>query len=219
MQLALRRLPWYIAFCVIVGPVILAPFTAGASLAWYYFYFAIPFGNSTVPTFVTWAPVLIGIFIWSLRVFIAAFTRHWFRDHLQGIETGRILYQRIRGGAVWSEEIEREVDSREVTLALLSPGSYRSDLCRAEQLRALDKGNRVIPVLAVTNSDRPIYLYTRQYVDFTNYAYYTSQLDELIADIRCEDTARIPDIWPARRRSSSSWQLCWMCRECAETVA
>jgi TIR domain len=66
--------------------------------------------------------------------------------------------QRISGGAVWSDEIEREVDTREVTLALLTPGSYGSEICRAEQLRALDKGKRVIPVLAVKGADRPIYL-------------------------------------------------------------
>jgi hypothetical protein len=53
--------------------------------------------------------------------------------------------QRLRPGAVWSTGIETEIDSREVTLALLSPGSYSSEICRAEQLRALDKGNRVIP--------------------------------------------------------------------------
>jgi hypothetical protein len=55
--------------------------------------------------------------------------------------------QRIAGGAGWSTEIEREIDTRQVTVALLSPGSYASEICRAEQLRALDKGKRVIPVL------------------------------------------------------------------------
>jgi hypothetical protein len=34
--------------------------------------------------------------------------------------------ERIAGGAVWSTEIEREIDTRQVTLALLSPGSYES---------------------------------------------------------------------------------------------
>jgi TIR domain-containing protein len=41
--------------------------------------------------------------------------------------------QRIAGGAVWSADIEREIDTRQVTLALLSPGSYASEICRAEQ--------------------------------------------------------------------------------------
>jgi hypothetical protein len=69
--------------------------------------------------------------------------------------------QRIAGGAVWSTEIERKIDTRPVTLALLSPGSYACEICRAEQLRALDQGNRVIPVLAVKEADRPLYLYAR----------------------------------------------------------
>src|SRR5690349_12791232 len=54
--------------------------------------------------------------------------------------------KRVVGGAVWSEEVEHAVDSHQVTLALLSPGSDTSEICRAEQLRALDKGNRVIPI-------------------------------------------------------------------------
>src|SRR5271165_62651 len=88
--------------------------------------------------------------------------------------------QRIAGGAVWSMEIEREIDTRQVTIALLSPGSYASEICRAEQLRALDKGYRVIPVLAVKHSDRPIFLYARQYLDFSNTADYATRLDQLI---------------------------------------
>ena len=101
--------------------------------------------------------------------------------------------QRIGGGAVWSTEIEREIDTRQVMVALLSPGSYESEICRAEQLRALDKGNRVIPVLAVKGADRPIYLYARQYRDFTDPATTTQGLDELIADIRGDATATLPD--------------------------
>jgi len=57
--------------------------------------------------------------------------------------------QRTGGGAVWSAGIAREIDTRQEALALLSPGSYASEILRAERLRSLDKGNRVIPVLAV----------------------------------------------------------------------
>src|ERR1022692_3978647 len=57
--------------------------------------------------------------------------------------------QRLRGGAVWTEEIEREIDKRQVTVAILSTGSYESEICRAEQLRTLRKGKRLIPVLAI----------------------------------------------------------------------
>lgn len=60
--------------------------------------------------------------------------------------------QRIGGGVVWSAEIEREIDTRQVALAPESPGSYASEICRAEQLRALDKRNRIIPVLAVKDA-------------------------------------------------------------------
>src|SRR5271166_1275773 len=91
--------------------------------------------------------------------------------------------QRIAGGAIWSEEIEREIDTRQVTIALLSSGSYASEICRAEQLRALDKGNRVIPALVTEDADRPLYLYARQYRDFSDDGNYDASLGELIADI------------------------------------
>jgi len=51
--------------------------------------------------------------------------------------------QRLRSGSVWSVEIEHEIDKRQVTLALLSPWSYTSEICHAEQLRALDSGANV----------------------------------------------------------------------------
>jgi hypothetical protein len=102
--------------------------------------------------------------------------------------------QRIGGGAVWSTEIEREIKTRQVMIALMSPGSYTSEICRAEQLLALDKGTRVIPVLAVEGADRPIYLYARQFRDFTNTdnANYAARLRELLADIRGDATATLP---------------------------
>jgi WD40 repeat protein len=107
--------------------------------------------------------------------------------------------QRLLAGRVWTEDIEREIDTRQVTIALLSPGSYASEICRAEQLRALDRGNRVIPVLAVEGADRPLYLYARQYRDFTNDADYDMRLGELLADIRGDVTATLPDTWRKTR--------------------
>lgn len=76
--------------------------------------------------------------------------------------------QRIRGGRVWSTEIEEAIKLCSVMIALMSPGSYVSEICRSEQLLALDRGNRVIPVLAVNGADRPLYLYAQRYRDFTN---------------------------------------------------
>ena len=99
----------------------------------------------------------------------------------------------IAGGAVWSLEIERELDHRQVTIALLSPGSYASEICRAEQLRALDKGNRVLPILAVKGADLPIYLYIRQYLDFTSEEEYAARFQELLKCLRSGDTATLPE--------------------------
>jgi len=107
--------------------------------------------------------------------------------------------ERIDAGAVWSAEIEREIDTREVMIALLSPGSYKSEICRAEQIRALDKGKRVIPVIAVKGTDRPLYLYARQYRDFTEDTNYVERLGELLADLRGDSTATLPDTYRKSR--------------------
>ena len=142
----------------------------------------------------------------SLRLFIS-YARRDGSALAQRLESDLIKYgfdvcldtQRIEGGAVWSAEIEREIDTRQVTLALLSPGSYSSEICRAEQLRALDKGNRVIPVLAVKGSDRPLYLYARQFRDFTKDADYPERLRDLLADIRGGATATLPEAYRKTR--------------------
>lgn len=109
--------------------------------------------------------------------------------------------RRIGGGAAWSMEIEREIKTRQVVIALMSPGSYASEICRAEQLLALESGIRVIPVLAMAlkGSDRPIYLYARQYRDFTREADYAERLNELLADIRGSATATLPDSYRKTR--------------------
>ena len=109
------------------------------------------------------APHTLRIFISYARRDGASLAQHLQSDLTQEGFDAWLDTQRIAGGALWSTAIEREVDTRPVMLALLSPGSYISEICRAEQIRALDKGNRVIPVLAVQGADRPIYLYARQY--------------------------------------------------------
>lgn len=42
--------------------------------------------------------------------------------------------QRIGGGRVWSIEIEDAIKSCSVMIALMSPGSHTSEICRSEQL-------------------------------------------------------------------------------------
>ena len=80
-------------------------------------------------------------------------------------------------------EIERQIDTRQVMVALLSPGSYQSEACRSEQLRVLRKGNQVIPVLVVGSADRPLHLEARQYLDFTNPSHYPEQLQKMVVDL------------------------------------
>src|ERR1035438_725801 len=53
---------------------------------------------------------------------------------------------RLLGGDVWTKEIELAIDRCDVALALLSTGSYESDICRAEQGWAASAGKGVIPV-------------------------------------------------------------------------
>jgi len=74
-------------------------------------------------------------------------------------------------------------------LALLSAGSYVSEICRAEQLRALRKGKRVIPMLVQADADRPLHLENLNYLDFTDMAIYGTALMTLFKAI---STGQIP---------------------------
>src|SRR5690348_5150451 len=70
---------------------------------------------------------------------------------------------RIRGGASWTVEIEKAIDNCDVAVVLLTPGSYVSHICRAEQLRALRRQKRVIPLIAAAGADIPLHLEARHY--------------------------------------------------------
>src|SRR5580704_9431495 len=74
---------------------------------------------------------------------------------------------RIRGGSTWTTEIETAIDEADYVLALLTPGSYASEICRAEQLRALRKGKCVVPLKAKRGTDIPLHLEQKNYRDFT----------------------------------------------------
>jgi WD40 repeat protein len=84
---------------------------------------------------------------------------------------------RIDGGAVWTKEIEQAIDGCDVAVAILSAGSYQSDICRGEQLRALRKGKRVIPVLAKPGTDIPVHLEAKNYRQ-------ANELELLLQEIR-----------------------------------
>ena len=99
----------------------------------------------------------------------------------------------IAGGATWTVKVEKAIDNCDIFLALLSPGSYVSDICRAEQLRALRCGKRLIPVLAAPGAERPPYFETANYRDFTAFPPAPQQLWQLLDDILTgRDVAVLP---------------------------
>ena len=69
-------------------------------------------------------------------------------------------------------------------LALLTPASYVSEICRSQQRRSLRKGKRVIPLLARSGSNIPLHLEAKQYRDFTGASPYAAQFKLLLDDIR-----------------------------------
>ena len=89
----------------------------------------------------------------------------------------------IAGGDSWTDEIERGIDTAYAVLAVLTPGSYGSRICRAEQLRALRKGKLVIPLIATPGSDRPLHLEPDNYRDFSGTLPYERQLRTLLEDL------------------------------------
>jgi hypothetical protein len=102
------------------------------------------------------------------------------RLHAGLTERGFEVWQDIReiaGGASWTREIEDGIDQAQVVLALMTAGSYRSEICRAEQLRSLRKGKCVIPVLAQRGADIPLHLEAKTYRALTS-------IEPLIEDIR-----------------------------------
>jgi hypothetical protein len=98
---------------------------------------------------------------------------------------------RLTAGASWSADIEEALDRSDVVLALLSHGSFESDICRGEQLRALRMGKRVIPLMLADEADRPLFLETRQYILSTPLRPYPELRRELIAAISGSETATL----------------------------
>lgn len=91
--------------------------------------------------------------------------------------------QRLTAGDIWSRAVEGGIDRANVVVALLSAGSYISDICRAEQQRALEKGKCVIPIRVQSDCDIPLYLQTRQWLDFSNPDLYPELLPRLLQSI------------------------------------
>jgi hypothetical protein len=82
----------------------------------------------------------------------------------------------LKGGDNWTKEIENALNRAEVLLALLSEGSYQSDICRAEQGIALDAGKRVIPLKVHRDSKAQLRLYGLPWIDFSDPANHDQSL-------------------------------------------
>ncbi|MGB7342471.1 MAG: DarT ssDNA thymidine ADP-ribosyltransferase family protein [Phototrophicaceae bacterium] len=98
----------------------------------------------------------------------------------------------IQGGADWSQQIEDAIEQSDIMLALLSPASYNSQWCRAEQLRATRKGKRLIPLLAITGAEVPLHLEHINYLDFTQANRYDEMFRDLMSDINAGIAFRAP---------------------------
>ena len=103
----------------------------------------------------------------------------------------------IPGGANWSQQVEEAIEHCDLALALLSHSSYTSQWCRAEQLRAIRKGKRVIPVLVQADAERPLHLEHLNYLSFTDVARYDDVFRDLVSDITAGQAFRLPE---ARRQ-------------------
>jgi len=93
----------------------------------------------------------------------------------------------IRAGSKWTVEIEQAIDECDVFLALLSHGSYTSPICRAEQLRALRHGRRVLPIRLQQDAEVPLHLEGTQFIDFSN----SDRLAELADLLQGDRTCRL----------------------------
>lgn len=118
-----------------------------------------------------------------------------------GFNVWRDTPKGIPSGGGWTSIIEEEIDSRDVILALLTSGSYKSHICRAEQLRALRKGKRLIPLLAAKDADIPLHVEPFQYRNFSDHDFYQTSFRELLGDILGDTTATLREAFRETRVS------------------
>jgi hypothetical protein len=90
----------------------------------------------------------------------------------------------IGGGASWSQDIEEAIEECSVMVALMSPAAYQSQWCRAEQLRAVRKGKKLLPIMAVKGAEVPLHLEHLNYLDFSQTSRYGERLQDLLSDLR-----------------------------------
>lgn len=100
----------------------------------------------------------------------------------------------IEGGSSWSSEIEAAIEQCDIAVALLSHASFISEICRAEQLRALRKGKPVIPVLVQPNAERPLHLEHLNYRDFSDPSQYKDRFALLQNDLQSRENIPLPEV-------------------------
>ncbi len=115
------------------------------------------------------------------------------RDDLMAVGHSAWLdVSEIAGGVSWSRQIEDAIEHCDVALALMSLGSYESEWCRAEQLRVIRKGKRLIPILVQPNTERPLQLEHLNYLDFSDLVRYDEMFRDLLSDITAGQAFRLP---------------------------
>lgn len=100
----------------------------------------------------------------------------------------------IEGGTSWSNEIEDAIENCHIVVALLSHGSFISEICRAEQLRSLRKGKPVIPVLVQPDAERPLHLEHLNYRDFSDPTQYQDTFQILKQDLLSDENVPLPSV-------------------------
>lgn len=89
----------------------------------------------------------------------------------------------IELGGNFTEDIEHAIDECDVALVLMSDASSQSSWCRAEQLRALRKGKKVIPLRVQAHSEPPLHLEHLNFIDFSQEALYEAMFRDMLSDI------------------------------------
>ena len=101
--------------------------------------------------------------------------------------------QQILAGESWTDVLDRAIDECDVCLALISSGSYASPICRAEHLRALRLGKRVMPLIVGGAFDSiPTYLEHLQFLDFSSDANFERSLEQLVDAITAGNRISVP---------------------------
>lgn len=97
----------------------------------------------------------------------------------------------IHAGTSWSRDLEDAIERSDIVLALLSASAYVSEICRAEQMRAIRKNKRLLPIMVQADADRPIYLENMHYLDFSDMTQFDTLLVHLIDYI---ETGKLPPV-------------------------